>query len=84
MDWIVGTTDGKLQVGAQLCTLDGRRIGNGFIINIIDHGLLENIYIVLTDAGNVIRFTKCEIMEVYHPPQFLGELSEIISRFKRK
>ena len=39
-------TDGKLCVGAQLPTRDGRKIGNAYIIE--DMG---GVYNILTDAG---------------------------------
>lgn len=51
---------------AQLCTKDGRRVGNGFIAEIQDHYKYgDSIYKVITDKGSVVLVTESELHELY-------------------
>ena len=66
-DWATGLNITKQPVvGAQLCTKDGRRVGNGFIADIQDHYKYGgSIYKVVTDKGNALLLTESELLEMY-------------------
>lgn len=70
-NWATGTTSGEIALGAQLCTRDGRRIGNAVVIAwpIDRHGLF--FAEVLTDAGTTLALTVDEVNELYWPPKWL-------------
>lgn len=83
--WATGTTDGKLVLGAQLSTKDGRRVGNAHII-LVGPSRWEpdvTVYTVLTDAGNEMILLSSEIAEMFHPPRYVSDVAEVIKRFKR-
>ena len=42
--------------GAVLCTLDGTKVSNAIVAKVID-----DLYYVITDYGNMLRFTEQEI-----------------------
>ena len=46
--------------GAVLCTLDGNKVSNAIVEKVID-----DLYYVITDYGNMLRFTEQEIFELY-------------------
>lgn len=46
--------------GAVLCTLDGTKVSNAIVAKVID-----DLYYVITDYGNMLRFTEQEIFELY-------------------
>ena len=46
--------------GAVLCTLDGTKVSNAIVSKVID-----DLYYVITDFGNMLRFTEQEIFELY-------------------
>ncbi len=50
----------KLKIGTVLCTRDGRKIGNGIILDVD-----KPFYVIKTDFGNIIRLTKREIKELF-------------------
>jgi len=82
-NWATKAINGELEIGAQLPTRDGRQIGNAYIIRTILSADMEMFYLVLTDAGNQVFFTAQEINELFHPPQWVGDLDEIIRKFSR-
>jgi len=83
--WAIGLAHGQLVVGAQLPTRDGRRCGNAHIIEVEDGYLGMNmlVYTVLTDAGGRMRLTASEADELFHPPRYVCELSEVLRKFDR-
>lgn len=78
-EWAVARTDGELVIGAQMCTRDGRRIGNGLIVNIVDVSYEEQdvsytAYIIETDMKNTVSLTKSEVEEFFYPPRFICDV----------
>lgn len=72
--WATGRATSPMQVGAQLCTRDGRRIGNAVTTRLVErHGL--TLAIVATDIGNEVAFTEDELAECFHPPEWLTDLA---------
>lgn len=64
----------ELVLRAQLCTKDGRRTGNGRIIEIIDdHPLFpkDRIYKVRTDVGTELNIVKSEVHEMFHVGMYI-------------
>jgi hypothetical protein len=68
--WAVATTK-VLAPGAQLCTRDGRKVGNAVVTGpeIEMHG--HKFWPVLTDAGNVMHLNTAELDELFWPPKLL-------------
>lgn len=68
--WAIGTTD-RPEIGAQLCTRDGRKTGNAVIIGQekMRNGAL--CWSVLTDAGSHMHLTDRELNELFWPPRWL-------------
>lgn len=64
--------DKYLIEGAVLNTLDGTKLSNAIIAKITK----DNLYIVITDFGNMLRFTKEEIYELYQiSPKWIEAIS---------
>lgn len=68
--WATGIAT-ELAVGAQLCTRDGRKVGNAVIAGTQQerHGHL--LWPVLTDAGTVLHLSTAEVEELFYQPQWL-------------
>ena len=77
--------EGMLEVGAQLCTRDGRRMGNAHIIKaklgVLGTGRLY--YTLLTDAGTVLTMNSTEINECFWPPRLISDVNEVLRKFAR-
>lgn len=70
-EWAIGFAKGNYKtLGAQLCTRDGRKMGNAFIMSIDDN------YHVMTDMGNVLVLTENEIKELFYPPKYYMDIVE--------
>ena len=75
-EWAIALRHGEIPVGVQLCTKDGRRVGNGFLMHIWDSELFP-LYIVLTDMGNTMQLTLEELNEYYHVGMYVCSLQRI-------
>jgi hypothetical protein len=58
---------------AQLPTRDGRRCGNALNCGLAvpqrdPYGLT---YLIVTDAGTILKLNRNEMMEMFHPPEFI-------------
>jgi len=88
-EWAIGEAKGELALGAQLCTRDGRSMGNAYIIEVLENphknrqGVHneEYIYCVVTDAGTRLRLYPLEIAEIFYPPAYVGLVKEILRKF---
>lgn len=70
--WASGYARGEFLVGAQLCTKDGRKIGNAVITDIIyDEHLEYEIFLVRTDFGNKKSLLLEEMREYFYPPKYI-------------
>ena len=58
---------------AALPTRDGRRSGNAVVIGESDRQWpgVPTIYLVVTDAGNVMRLTLNEMSAMFYPPEYI-------------
>ena len=76
---------GTWPVGAQLPTKDGRRIGNAHIIDIMPAKwqLGVDAYQIITDAGNRMVYTLEELMDAFHPPQWVSDPVRTLAHFER-
>lgn len=84
-EWAIKRAAG-LELGAQLPTRDGRKTGNAHIIRIspAPRGRMGLHYLILTDAGNSFVMTEPEISTQYYPPEFVGDVDDIIRKFWRE
>lgn len=80
-DWAESySPDGILCPGRQLCTKDGRRLGNAFItreLEPIPTLVLVAMWEVVTDAGNVMKMTAQEIRELFYVGDYIANLHTI-------
>ena len=82
-EWAVALSNGELQVGVQLCTKDGRIVGNGFVIDVWDSELFD-LWIVMTDAGNTMRLTTEELTGYFHIGKYVCSVDRIWKDFSRE
>lgn len=83
--WAIKAVSGELVIGAQLPTKDGRQTGNAHIIGMRElavFGVTKTIYVVLTDAGSQMALTAREIEELFYPPKWVSDISEVINKFQ--
>lgn len=80
-DWAESySPDGILCPGRQLCTKDGRRLGNAFItreLEPIPTLVLVAVWEVVTDAGNVMKMTAQEIRDLFYVGDYIANLHTI-------
>ncbi|MNF11709.1 hypothetical protein D3C80_2129820 [compost metagenome] len=72
--------------GAQLCTKDGRRIGNAHIVkvvNYLDKPVDVSLYECLTDAGSKFTHTEQELLEAFTIGDWISDPARIIRDFDR-
>lgn len=79
-EWVKGRVeDGKIVLGAQLPTKDGRRVGNAVVYALtgtIDlNGEGHHVYEIITDAGSSIKMTEAEIAEVFYAPEWIIDIN---------
>lgn len=80
-DWAVGLSEGNyMEAGAQLCTRNGKKIGNAYVHRIIEHEQLGQLATVVTDVGNIVQFTLPELVEAFYPPQYVMAPNEAARR----
>ena len=82
--WAEKYSDGSYQVhNTQLCTRDGRRMGNAVLVhNVLRKGNIPFHSVVVTDAGNVMRMNHAELQEAFYPPQFIMKESEVRKHYE--
>lgn len=82
--WATAKNNGSLVIGAQLCTKDGRRLGNAHIVDITERMWKKEsclIYSVLTDAGTRLNLTSEEIASEFYPSEFISDVNEVLKKF---
>lgn len=67
---------GTIEPRRQLCTKDGRRIGNAYVIELVGyvHG---DVWSVLTDAGNKINMMEVEIRGAFYIGEYISKPNTI-------
>lgn len=76
---------GKLELYVQLSTRDGRRFGNGVIVQIHNEnygGVEMMFYVILTDFGNQVVLIEKEIEKYFFPPEW--RMREELVVFRRE
>lgn len=71
---------GTVELNRQLCTKDGRRIGNAFVTKgagIIPSIVAIQAWEVVTDAGNVLKLTTDEINELFYIGHYIAKPNSI-------
>ena len=80
-EWAHKKSDGSyLEIGAQLATRDGRRVGNAYVDELVQHDSLGQLAVVVTDIGNTCRMTLDELMEAFYRPEYVMRRAEARAR----
>lgn len=79
-EWVKGRIeDGKIVLGAQLPTKDGRRIGNAVVYALSGtlelNGESHYVYEIITDAGSSVKMLEEEIAEAFYPPEWIIDIN---------
>lgn len=82
-EWAVRASSGELELGAQLPTRDGRKVGNAHIVRIspASRGRTGWVFGVLTDAGSEFSLSAGEIEELFYPPMWVSDVAEVKRKF---
>ena len=86
-EWAKKRFTGELELGTQLCTRDGRRMGNAHIVDtwMADlRGTQRRFFLVLTDAGTQLTMTRTEIIQCFYQPEYVSDAAEVLAKFQRK
>ena len=75
-EWALGPSRGIVEDGLQLCTRDGRRIGNALVCATLS----RDGYLVVTDMGTNLTLCTDEIDELFYRGAWLCEIDTHLSR----
>ena len=75
-DWAACQAFGQWVPNAQLCTRDGRKVGNAVLIqwhekSYPSQGVTLRLAQVTTDAGNTLNLTLSELDHLFYPPRWV-------------
>lgn len=72
--------------GTQLCTKDGRVVGNAVVVDtkLSDWDRKVMIHYVVTDAGTEMRLTIGELKNLFHPPIYVMKRTHVRTFVKRR
>lgn len=73
--WAIGKANGFGDIGAQLCTKDGRRMGNAVVVGTKTAINMEAM-VIITDAGNMLTLTERELQESFYEPTWLLDVDK--------
>ncbi|QGF20918.1 hypothetical protein JT354_gp37 [Serratia phage JS26] len=81
-EWAERLAGEELEINLQLCTRDGRAIGNAVIACQVteSHG---TYWAVLTDAGNVVKMTDEEIDERFYRGEYIMKARDVEARYAK-
>jgi len=65
-----------MEIGAQLATRDGRRLGNAYVDRLEHHPELRKLAVAITDMGTVLRMTFRELQECFYLPAYVMRVDE--------
>lgn len=75
--WAIGRYRGYMEPGVQLCTKDGRKIGNGVVVEAAWGGGLFHQWFcisVVTDIGNRLELGEKEVAELFYRPKWVMDM----------
>ena len=87
-DWAVSKSNNELEIGLQLFTRDGRRMGNAVIINTytttyyLPLETTYEVYVVMTDIGNTINMIADEVAGCFIYGDYIMDVDEAIKARK--
>ena len=73
-EWAKAKAEGDYTLpNAALPTRDGRRTGNAVLVGLSDRQWENALitYLVVTDAGNILRLNINELKELFYPPEYV-------------
>lgn len=73
--WAIGKAKGFDDIGAQLCTKDGRKMGNAIVVG-TKTAINMDALVIITDAGNMLTLTERELRESFHEPVWLLDVDK--------
>ena len=75
-EWATGINEKReLRIGTQLCTRDGRRMGNARITDVtIKYGYV--VYVCETDRGNILNLIESEITSLFHIGEWFVNIND--------
>jgi len=82
-EWAIKKSNGDyMEIGAQLCTRDGRNCGNAFVNNLqlSKHAKHEEA-VIITDAGTKLVMDADELKEFFFPPRYVMNPEEAQLKF---
>lgn len=71
--WAAGRATKIMEKGAQLCTRDGRRMGNGVVAG-LEEKFGHQVAKVVTDVGTVLYLTEREILDCFYAPVWIMKI----------
>lgn len=79
-DWAERLAGEELEVNLQLCTRDGRQIGNAVIVCQVteSHGTYWEI---MTDIGSIVKMTDEEIDERFYRGLYIMKARDVEARY---
>lgn len=69
--WATGYANDWFQQGAQLCTKDGRKVGNGVVLSVFEYEDDSKAVFYISDIGNHLILNEKELQELFYPPKYL-------------
>tara|TARA_R110002020_G_scaffold279976_1_gene495760 strand:- start:109 stop:435 length:327 start_codon:yes stop_codon:yes gene_type:complete len=82
--WAQSRSKGQYtELGAQLCTRDGRRTGNACVVAVLPapedpRWTFGEVYEVVTDMGTSTKLTLLELEGLFHPPEYIFKVDKIV------
>lgn len=71
-----------ITIGTILCTKDGRKIGNGIVVDVLTFPIgyiLYTSYLIKTDFGNIVPMTALQIDRQFYISDYAVEPKEQLS-----
>ncbi|MCB1865792.1 MAG: hypothetical protein KDG50_10200 [Chromatiales bacterium] len=82
--WSIGIATRYEEIGAHLCTRDGRKIGNAVVISNPSSIGGENAHVkILTEAGNICLMGTYELQKLFYRPKWLMDVTNAPGQFAR-
>ena len=77
--FIAGSDGNYLVEGTQLCTRDGRVMGNAIVVSVLNNTTAK----IMTDMGNEVVMTLPELESVFHVPMYLLDVESGVNARRR-
>lgn len=85
-EWASRRSTDDLEINQQLCTRDGRRIGNAVIacqVSKLQGNTVYTYWAVLTDMGTVLNLLTAEIDELFYRGDYIMKAADVQRRYAK-